>query len=502
MSRVLPARQARVKLQESLLAPMPTLLVIDDDRAVHLLVERVFRNSDFTVVGAKNAKEGLEALGNAKPDVLLLDVMLPEISGIELAKEFRAHDPRLPVIVITALNDSDTAIEAMKLGAYDYLLKPLDVRQLEAQVQRALSTRRLMNDPVRFDEAGVQVDPDDEDKGDVLIGRSPKMLDVYKQIGRVAAQGVTVLIRGESGTGKEVVARAIYHHSKRVGECFMAVNCAALHDTLLESELFGHEKGAFTGADRRHIGRFEQCNGGTIFLDEVGDMSPATQSKVLRLLQEQKFERVGGHETIGVDVRMISATNRNLEQMIEDGEFRLDLYHRLNAFEIQLPPLREREGDLELLLEGLIRRFNKQLGKKITGISPEALKLLAAYHWPGNIRELESVIRRAILMGTGPAIVPESLPPEIAAGESPASPGTGDAAIDLAAFIDQKIRSESNKLYDDSVKFMESHLLRRVLQATGGNQSQAAKRLGITRGSLRNKIRDLGIHIEQVVADD
>ena len=485
---------------------MASLLVIDDDRTVLLLLKKAFADSDLEIHCASDAESGMAALREHKPDVLLLDILLPEVSGMDLAREIRAIDIRLPVIFITATNDSDTAIEAMKMGAYDYLLKPLDVRQVRTLVERALETRRLMNSPVRLQEAEA-----DSEESDVLVGRSPKMLEVYKQIGRVAAQDVTVLIRGESGSGKELIARALYQHSHRNDQCFMAVNCAALTDTLLESELFGHEKGAFTGADRRHIGRFEQCNGGTIFLDEVGDMSPATQSKVLRLLQEQKFERVGGHDTISVDVRLISATNRDLEQMIEQNEFRLDLFHRLNGFEIQLPPLRERAGDLKLLLDHFLKRFNKQLNKNITSISPEALELMEKYPWPGNIREMQGAVRRAMLMATGPTIVPELLPKDIleylqqgTSARRATSHGAGDegSAVDLAEFLDERIASGSENVYQESLQFMERYLLTRVLRETQGNQSKAALRLGITRGSLRNKMRELGIQVGQVVEGD
>jgi DNA-binding NtrC family response regulator len=477
---------------------MSTLLVIDDDRTVLLLAKKAFHDSDVEVITASNAADGMVALREQKPDAMLLDIMLPEISGIELAHEIRQVDTRLPLIFITAMNDSDTAIEAMKMGAYDYLLKPLDVRQVRSLVERALETRRLMNSPVRLQEAEA-----DSEESDVLVGRSPKMLEVYKQIGRVAAQDVTVLIRGESGSGKELIARALYQHSHRNRGCFMAVNCAALTDTLLESELFGHEKGAFTGADRRHIGRFEQCNGGTIFLDEVGDMSPATQSKVLRLLQEQKFERVGGHETISVDVRLISATNRDLDRMIEENEFRLDLFHRLNGFEIKLPPLREREGDLKLLLDHFLKRFNVQLGKNISSISPEALQLMENYAWPGNIREMQGAVRRAMLMATGPTIVPELLPKEIVEN----LPQSGGArrmsedsdGVDMAGFVGERLAADSDNLYQESLHMLERYLLTRVLRETQGNQSKAARRLGITRGSLRNKMRDLGIQVGQVV---
>jgi DNA-binding NtrC family response regulator len=477
---------------------MPSLLVVDDDRTVLALFKRVFKDGDIALHTADNATEGMKLLRELKPDALVLDILLPEGPSIPQAKEARLFDVRLPVIFITASNDSDMAIEAMKLGAYDYLLKPLDVVQVESLIDRALETRRLMASPVHLEQSDVS------DDGDLLVGRSPKMLEVYKQIGRVAAQDVTVLITGESGTGKELIARAIYQHSHRVDECFMAVNCAALTDTLLESELFGHEKGAFTGADRRRIGRFEQCNNGTIFLDEVGDMSPATQSKVLRLLQEQSFERVGGHETISVDVRLISATNRNLEQMIADNEFRLDLFHRLNGFEIKLPPLREREADLELLIDHFLKRFNQQLNKNITSISPEALALLKSYGWPGNIRELQTAMRRAMLMATGPTIVPESLPKEIVDGTPSASGAkfngsNGDASVDLCQFVDGLTGQGSENLYQETLQMMERYLIARVLRETHGNQSQAARRLGITRGSLRNKMRDLGIQIEQVV---
>ncbi len=479
---------------------MPSLLVVDDDRSVLALFKRVFKDSDTQLHVADDATEGMKMLREVKPDVLVLDILLPEGPSIKQAKEARQFDVRMPVIFITASNDSDTAIEAMKLGAYDYLLKPLDVAQVESLIERALETRRLMASPVHLEQS------DAADDGDLLVGRSPRMLEVYKQIGRVAAQDVTVLISGESGTGKELIARAIYHHSHRVGECFMAVNCAALTDTLLESELFGHEKGAFTGADRRRIGRFEQCNNGTIFLDEVGDMSPVTQSKVLRLLQEQSFERVGGHETITVDVRLISATNRNLEQMIADNEFRLDLFHRLNGFEIMLPPLRQREADLELLIDHFLKRFNVQLTKNITSISPEALTLLKTYNWPGNIRELQTAMRRAMLMATGPTIVPETLPKEIVEN-NPTSASVagglheGDSSVDLCRFIDGLTGAGSENLYQETLQMMERYLIARVLRETHGNQSQAARRLGITRGSLRNKMRDLGIQIEQVVED-
>jgi two-component system nitrogen regulation response regulator GlnG len=473
--------------------------VIDDDRTVLRLIEKAFVDAkDLKVLTFSSAEEGLSIIVEGTADVCLLDIMLPEMNGLELAKKIRSVDARLPVIFITSLDDSDTAIEAMKLGAYEFCNKPLNIQHVQDSVERALEARRLMRDRVLFKED----DSLPEDGSDQLVGKSPQMVEVYKQIGRVAAQSVPVLIRGESGTGKELIARAIYQHSHRNEECYLAVNCAALSETLLESELFGHEKGAFTGADRRHIGKFEQCNDGTIFLDEIGDMSPLLQSKVLRLLQEQKFERVGGTKTIKTDSRIISATNRPLEEMIKENEFRLDLYHRINAIEIHLPPLRERGDDINLLTNFFIRRFSKTLSKKVEGISTEAVDILRNYYWPGNVRELQGTIRRAILMSTGPIIVPENLSLEVE--ESPHH--RVQSAITAPSMLDDFIRSrldcESTDIYAETLEVMERKLISRVLQHTEGNQSQAAELLGITRGSLRNKIRSLGIVIEQVVSTD
>ena len=479
---------------------MKKILAIDDDRTVLRLIESAFDESELSLVAVGTAEEGLEHLMGGDIDVCLLDIMLPEMSGIELAKKIRGIDARLPVIIMTNLDDSDTAIEVMKLGAYDFCSKPLDVQHINEMVERALDARRLMHTQVTFEYSdGEEID----ESGELLVGKSPQMVEVYKQIGRVAAQKVPVLIRGESGTGKELIARAIYQHSDRREECYLAVNCAALTETLLDSELFGHEKGAFTGADRRHIGKFEQCSVGTIFLDEIGDMSPLLQSKVLRLLQEQVFERVGGTESIKTDARIISATNRDLDSMIEDSEFRLDLLHRINAFEIYLPPLRERGDDINLLINHFIRRYATQLEKNVEGISSEAIEMLRSYQWPGNVRELQSIIRRAILMATGPVIVPENLGDEILESVNSIEnckvrKSKGPDTIE--SFVQAKIIENSNDIYAETLAMMEQKLITKILTETQGNQSKAAEMLGITRGSLRNKIRTLGIVIEQVVA--
>ncbi|MBI1345326.1 response regulator [bacterium] len=484
-----------------------TVLVIDDDRSVHHLVTRSLEKVQLNVITASDGATGLALVGSERPDVVLLDIRLPDISGLELFAQIRALDRKLPVIFVTADAESDTAIEAMQLGAFDYLRKPLDLGQLNDLVARAAETRRLMSVPVAIPTRGTQEGP-----GDSFVGSSPAMLEVYKTIGRVAAQDVTVLIRGESGSGKELVARAIYQHSRRANECFMAINCAAIPDNLLESELFGHEKGAFTGADQRRIGKFEQCNGGTLFLDEIGDMSLLVQGKVLRLLQDQKFERVGGNTTLSTNVRIVAATHRPLEQMVEDGEFREDLLYRLNTITVRLPPLRERPGDIPPLLQRFTSRFAMELNRPdLEGISPTALELLTSYSWPGNIRELQSVVRNAILHTTGTVIVPDFLPAEVRKGTTDGSSSSdatssGDSQglpdSDLGQFIDRRLKQNSTDLYAEALEVMERFLLTRVLRETQGNQSRAAEILGITRGKVRDRIAAFGITVDRDVRID
>ncbi len=495
---------------------MTQVLVIDDDPMVQQLVAAALKKFDLDVQFADCAEAGLDAIKKLKPDSLFLDIRLPDVSGLELTESIHSLDPKLPIIFITSSDDSNTAIEAMTAGAYEFLLKPLDMTQVQEVAQRAISVRRMMQVPVRMS-GGDDEAAETPGEQDSMIGRSAPMLEVYKDIGRVAKQEVTVLICGESGTGKELVARAVYQHSLRSDKPFLAVNCAALSETLLESELFGHEKGAFTGADRRRVGKFEQCDGGTIFLDEVGDMSQSVQGKVLRLLQEQRFERVGGRETIQTDVRIIAATNRDFDQMIEDGEFRLDLYHRLNGYRIDLPPLKDRGEDVVRLIEFLLRRYGREAGKEMQGLAPEMLELLQNYSWPGNIREMQSVIRKAVLKSTGPVLVPDCLPTEMCIEsetskedvvESIESKTSGDrqsssaSDAELAAFVDKRRAASSQNLYAECVEMLERDLIARVLQESEGNQSKAAADLGISRGSLRKKIRDLGLSIEHSVSSN
>ncbi len=382
------------------------ILVIDDDRSVrHIVSSGLNGHHGFEVITAPDGDAGLALLNEHQPTVCLLDVFLPEYNGIELFRKIRALDRKLPVIFITGDTSSETAIEAMRAGAFDYLAKPLNIEQLRKLTFSASKARRLMDEPVALPVGEGTVD------GERFVGNSKSMIEVFKDIGRVASQNVTVLIRGESGSGKELVARALVNHSDRSGKPFVAVNCAAIPDQLLESELFGHEKGSFTGAERRRIGRFEQCSGGTILLDEIGDMSSVIQGKVLRLLQDQKFERVGGNELIATDVRIIAATNRPLEQLARENEFRDDLLYRLNGFTISLPPLRNRRDDIPALLEYFLRRAKADMNRpELSGIAPDALELLVQYDWPGNVRQLQSVVRQSLLNTTGTVIGSDNLP--------------------------------------------------------------------------------------------
>src|SRR5262245_25619795 len=475
---------------------MAHLLLIDDDPAlIPEQVRQAFPAPRHRVEVAPTGAEGLRRTGAGTPDVILLDLRLPDQSGLEVYQQIRKIDARIPVIFVTLAKSADAAIEAMKQGAYDYLFKPLDLHQLRRVVGEALEVARRMRQP-----AVVAETAPDPDVDGAIVGSCPAMREVYKAVGRVAAQEVPVLITGESGTGKELVARAVYQHGPRAQAPFLALNCAAIPETLLESELFGHEKGSFTGAERRRIGRFEQANGGTLLLDEVGDMPLPAQAKVLRVLQEQAFERVGGSETIRTDVRLIAATHRNLKAWSDEGKFRLDLYYRLGVFTIHLPPLRERGDDLELLAQFYLRRVSRDLGREVREVAPEALERLRAYPWPGNMRELQSVLKQALLRAHGPVLLPEFLPEFPEAPAAPmASPGGG---FDPEAFLRQRLGPDSRDLYAETHRELDRLLLPRVLDYTGGNQARAALLLGIARRTLRTKLQDLGLHVAHSVEAD
>jgi nitrogen regulation protein NR(I) len=473
---------------------MAHLLLIDDDPVlIPEQVRQAFPAPRYRVEVAGTGAAGLERVGARPPDVILLDLRLPDQSGLEVYQQIRKIDARIPVIFATLAKTADTAIEAMKQGAYDYLFKPLDLHQLRRVVAEALEVARRMREPAVVAETAT-----DPDQDGAIVGACPAMREVYKAIGRVAAQNVPVLITGASGAGKELVARAIYQHGPRAKAPFLALNCAAIPEQLLESELFGHEKGAFTGADRRRIGKFEQCHGGTLFLDEIGDMPMTLQAKILRLLQEQAFERVGGNETIRTDVRLIAATHRDLNTWSAEGKFRPDLFYRLGVFTIQLPPLRERGEDLPILVQYYLRRFSRELGREVREVAPEALERLRQYSWPGNIRELQSVLKQALLQSSGTVLLSTFLPELLGKlGETAAAPAAAD--LGLEAFIRQRLGPDANDIYAETHRHVDRLLLPCILEFTRGNQHQAARLLGIARQTLRQKLRDLGLHVTHAV---
>ena len=465
---------------------MPRLLLIDDDPDVVLAqVRHAFPAPAHSVDVALTGAAGVAQVEARPPDAILLDLNLPDRTGLAVYQEVRKVDARIPVIFVTMAKGADAAIEAMKEGAYDYLFKPLDVAELRRVVGEALEVGRRMRAPAVIAESA----PDPDVEG-AIVGGCPAMREVYKAIGRVSAQNVPVLITGESGTGKELVARAIYQHGARATAPFLALNCAAIPEALLESELFGHEKGAFTGAERRRIGKFEQCHGGTLFLDEIGDLPLALQSKLLRVLQEQRFERLGGNETIRTDVRVIAATHRDVRAWVSDGRFRPDLYYRLAVFAIALPALRERGDDLALLALHSVKRYARELGRDVRDIAPEALARLRRHAWPGNVRELQSVIKQALLQAHGTVLLPAFLP-EL--GEAPAR------AAGLAAFVEERLQAGSHDLYAELHRHVDRELLPRVLEFTKGSQHQAARLLGIARQTLRQKLRELGLQVTRTV---
>jgi two-component system nitrogen regulation response regulator GlnG len=462
---------------------VPTLLIIDDEPNVLYSLRAGLEADDLRVVTAKSGRLGLAAAERERPDAVIVDVRLPDQSGLDVFDRLRELDPRLPVIVVTAFAAADTAIEAMKRGAFEYLLKPVDLHHLREVVGKALALRRMRSVPAVVDgEAGGGPE------SDRILGRSPAMQEVYKAIGRFAPQDVTVLLLGESGTGKELVARALYQHSRRADQPFLAMNCAAIPEQLLESELFGHEKGAFTGADRQRIGKFEQADGGTLFLDEIGDMAPNTQAKVLRVLQDQTFERVGGREPVTTNVRLIAATNQPLDDLVTAGRFRQDLLYRLNGVTIHLPPLRERAGDLPLLVEHFVRQAGERLGKPVSVVAPEAMDALLAHPWPGNVRELQNAVRYAVIQSTSDVLSPDCLPSTVTGMAAP-PPAAGRLA-DVRGLVQAMLRAGADDLYRQVIHEVDRVVLEEVLGHVRGNQVQASALLGLSRTTLRAKLAD------------
>lgn len=479
---------------------MPNLLIATSDTAGLESIEIAAAELELGVETASDIDALLKKANSELVELVILDAGFGEPSGLAIYQQIAEIDQHLPVVIVASRANSREAIEATRLGALDYLVRPLDENELRRAITRALEIRRFAAEPVALNPES----PLDEE-GDAMIGQCLAMQDVYKSIGRVAAQSVSVLVRGESGTGKELVARAIFQFGNRSEQPFMAINCAAIPDALLESELFGHEKGAFTGADRQRIGKFEQCDNGTLFLDEIGDMSMVLQGKLLRVLQEQTFERVGGNQTIQTNVRLISATHRNLEEMVSAGQFRGDLYYRLNGYTIELPALRNREGDLVYLLEHFRQLSNVELDKSVTRFSPDSIQKLKDYHWPGNIREFQSVVRRAILHTTGKVVIPDFLP-KFGQGETGIGQIEEEASVDaflkteIESLIQQKLQSGETNVYDSLIEHVGRELITQVLEFTQGNQVEASNILGITRTTLRTKIKKLGIQIKRSIA--
>jgi two-component system nitrogen regulation response regulator GlnG len=470
---------------------MPTLLVIDDESSIQYAFRRVFGDEGVTVLAAHTLAEGRTRAAQDRPDVIVLDLQLPDGSGLDLFRELHHEAPKRPILFITAHGTTETAIEAMKGGAFDYLVKPLDTDRLSTLLGRAFDAARMMQTPALLPQ---------EEGEDRIVGHSPVMQEMCKAVGRIAPQAVSVLILGESGTGKELVARALYQHSRRADRPFLAINCASLPETLLESELFGHEKGAFTGADRRRVGKFEQADGGTLFLDEIGDMPLPMQAKMLRVLQDQRFERLGGNESVQTQVRVLAATNQDLTKHVEEGRFRKDLYYRLNAVTITVPPLRDRPGDVAELAHYFLFRFDTQMGLDFRGFDPAALALLEAHGWPGNVRELRNAVQWAMLNASGHLVRPESLPANIHRPQPAGAPPP--AGGDLERLIDDLLARGEKDVYARVTEAVERTLFGRVLARTHGHQAQASDVLGINRTTLRHKLRALGLGVDRVVTED
>jgi two-component system nitrogen regulation response regulator GlnG len=479
---------------------MDKLLLIDDEADVQYSFRRTFDSPEIELTTAPSGEEGLKLISKLKPDLVIMDIRMGGINGLETLRRLRQLDPKLLVIMMTAYGTTQTAIEAMKLGAYDYLLKPFDVPKLKQIVQAALKAARDMRQVVSYEPL---LESEDYNQG--IIGRSEPMQNVFKLIGQLAGSDATALVTGESGTGKELVARAIYHHSKRSDRAFLAINCAAIPENLLESELFGHERGAFTGATTQRIGKFEQSHLGTIFLDEIGDMSLPTQTKILRVLQSGTFERVGGNQPIQVDVRIIAATNKPLEQAVRAHHFREDLFYRLNVVRIHMPPLRERREDVRLLVNYFLTKFAQGQNQPPKSVSSDVIRALEHYDWPGNVRELENVIQRAMVVAKGEAILPSDLPPAIMIPSPPTETCPSVSAVVAetapAAAQPSDLASLSRALFkwarkDAKLKIIpavERELIINALNETKGNQVQAAKLLGITRATLRKRVEKFDI---------
>lgn len=448
------------------------ILVVDDDPGHLTTLKTIIKSWNYRVETATDGSEAIEAVRVQPFDLILMDVRMARMSGIEALKQIKSYNPAIPILIMTAFSSVDSAVEALKAGAYDYLTKPLDFEALKLTVDRALEHIRLKIEN-RYLKEKLDADFDIQR----IIGRSKPMRDLIDMLAMIAPSDATVLITGESGTGKELIARSIHRNSPRKEHRLVTVNCAALTDTLLESELFGHEKGAFTGADRRREGRFKQAEGGTIFLDEVGETSPTMQAKLLRVIQEREIQRVGSDTAIDVDVRILAATNRKLEDEVSAGKFREDLYYRLNVVTLNVPPLRDRQEDIPLLAQHFLEKYAEKNRKPVKGFSPLAMDMLIKYNWPGNVRELENAIERAVILLPGEHITENQMPLNIVKAH--------DGARPHPAAVQQRLGLQS-------LEEIEKEAILATFEATGGNKSETARRLGINRKTLHKKLKSYG----------
>jgi nitrogen regulation protein NR(I) len=462
------------------------ILLIDDDAGIVDTLPRLLQDEGYEVVVETRGDAGYARAAKDSFNVVITDLKMPGMNGLELVRQLHAVRPRLPIILITAFGTTQTAIEATKFGAYDYLLKPFEIQPLLDLITRAVNSNRLMSEPVALGEPGAA--------RDAIVGNSQAMQSIYKEIGRIAAKPVNVLIRGETGTGKELIARAIYQNSDRANAPFVAINCAAIPETLLESELFGHERGTFTGATTQRIGRFEQADRGTIFLDEIGDMTLGTQVKLLRVLQEKCLQRLGGRESIPVDVRVLAATHHDLETAIQEKLFREDLYYRLNVVAITLPALRQRKEDIPELVRYFLGKYGPELGNPSPSIHAEAMDFLQSHAWPGNVRELENVVRKALLLAQGYTINPDHARGALnkVAGQS------GSAGWALGEYIGELLaaaqRGEASDVHARVLETAERELFRQAIELAQGNQAKAARWLGVSRITMKAKLLQFGFH--------
>jgi two-component system nitrogen regulation response regulator GlnG len=460
--------------------------VIDDDQSIRWVLEKALQKSAMDVKSFASAEGVMEALQGSRPDVVISDVRMPGMDGFALLNRIQEQFPDLPVIIITAHSDLDSAVSAYKGGAFEYLPKPFDVNEAVEMTRRAaeLGHRNAAGDEVASSE-----------EVPAIIGESPAMQEVFRAIGRLSRSNITVLINGESGTGKELVAKALHRHSPRAEKPFIALNMAAIPRDLLESELFGHERGSFTGAQSQRIGRFEQCDGGTLFLDEIGDMPAEMQTRLLRVLADGEFYRVGGHTPVRADVRIIAATHQDLEQRVKQGSFREDLFHRLNVIRIQLPSLRQRREDIGLLMQHFLQRAAAELEVETKIPLPETIAVLEQLDWPGNVRQMENLCRWLTVMATGQEIRVDDLPQELREPESGEPTAGGGWEATLRMWADQKLTQGSESLLDEAMPAFERVMIEAALARTGGRRQDAARLLGWGRNTLTRKIKELELDV-------